>query len=78
MFSGTPLPDPSNVGRYTMFSSPLEITISGTATDFNVVIYQASGGQLFWLDEDSFSVFLGSLQQQGSLSGLPAARKAQK
>ena len=40
--------------------------------------YQASGGQLFWLDEEENddSVFLGSLQQQGSLIGLPAAQEA--
>jgi len=79
-FAGTPLPDTSNVGRYTMSSTnpqpnPFEITINGTTQDFEVVIYQASGGQLFWLDEDAVSVFLGSLQQQGSLTGLPPARK---
>jgi len=77
-FSGTPLPDTSNVGRYTMFSTvpnPLEVTINGTATPLDVVIYQASGGQLLWLNEDASTVFLGSLQQQGSLTGLPAARK---
>jgi hypothetical protein len=80
MFSGTPLPDASNAGRYTMLSTnptpnPLAVTISGTPINFDVVIYQASGGQLLWLNEDPTSVFLGSLQQQGSLTGLPAARK---
>jgi len=77
-FSGTPLADTSNVGRYTMFSTnptpnPLNITINATTTDLDVVIYQASGGQLFWLDEDIISVLLGSLQQQGSLAGIPGA-----
>jgi hypothetical protein len=80
-FSGTPLADKINLGRYTMLSTntkpnPFEITINGTAQDFDVVIYQASGGFLFWLDEDTVSVFLGSLQQQGSFTGLPATRKA--
>jgi hypothetical protein len=80
-FSGTPLPDKINVGRYSMLSTnpkpnPFKITINGTEQDFDVVIYQASGGFLFWLDEDAVSVFLGSLQQQGSLTGLPTARKA--
>ncbi|HEY4903584.1 MAG TPA: hypothetical protein VIH89_08945 [Candidatus Sulfotelmatobacter sp.] len=81
--SGSPLPDPSNVGRYTMLATnptpnPLNFTTDLATTGFNVVIYQASGGQLFWLDEDVLTVFLGSLQQQGSLTGLPAARKAAK
>jgi hypothetical protein len=31
---------------------------------------------LFWLNEDTGSLFLGSLQQQGSLTGLPGAKKA--
>jgi hypothetical protein len=83
-FSATPLPDPSNVGRYTMLSAntvpnPLNITIGGTAYPFNVIVYQASGDQLLWFDEDGStlgSVFLGSLQQQQlPLSGIPGARK---
>jgi hypothetical protein len=71
-FSGTASPDGANAGRYTF---PLAITVAGSENDFQVVIYQASGGQLFWLDEDSGSVFLGLLQQQGSLTGLPAAKR---
>ena len=83
-FSATPLPDPSNVGRYTMLSTntvpnPLNITIAGTVYPFNVIVYQASGDQLLWFDEDGLtlgSVFLGSLQQQQlPLSGIPGARK---
>jgi hypothetical protein len=79
-FSGTPLPDAANVGRYTMFSTdptpnPFNVTINSVTLPFNVVLYQASGGQLFWLDEDAISVFLGTLQQQDSLIGLPAATK---
>jgi hypothetical protein len=82
-FSATPLPDPSNLGRYTMLSTnavpnPLNLTIGGTVFPFNVVIYQASGSELFWIDQDQTTLgseFLGSLQQEGSLSGIPAARK---
>ncbi|MGC2398324.1 MAG: hypothetical protein WA510_01010 [Acidobacteriaceae bacterium] len=80
-FSGTATPDTSNVGRYTMLTAntdPLNITIAGTANPFDVVIYQGSGGQLLWLNEDASSEFLGSLQQQGSLAGLPAARKPKR
>jgi hypothetical protein len=29
---------------------------------------------LFWLETDADSVFLGSLLQQGSLTGIPAVR----
>ena len=71
-FSGTATPDGVNAGRYTI---PLAITV-GSTIDFSVVIYQASGEQLFWLDEDNFSLSLGALEQQGSLTGLPAARGA--
>jgi hypothetical protein len=73
-FSGTASPDPLNPGRYRI---PLDVALTADP-DFTVVIYQASGGQLFWLDESANgeSVFLGSLQQQGSLTGLPAAQKA--
>jgi len=84
-FSGTPLPDAteSTTGRYTLFSpnptpNPLVVTIptaTPIAVDFNVVIYQASGTQLFWLDEDEFSLWLGPIEQQGSLTGVPAIKR---
>jgi len=74
-FSGTAVPDPANAGRYTI--SKFGIAVAADPVNFNTIIYQASGGQLFWLDEDENdeSVFLGSLQQQGSLSALPAAQR---
>jgi hypothetical protein len=73
-FSGTATPDPVNVGRFTI---PLAVTVTGVpAVNLSVVIYQASGGQLFWLDEDPFSVFLGPLEQQGQLTGLAAMKRA--
>src|SRR5579864_670091 len=76
-FGGTPLADPSNLGRYTMSltnakPNPLRVTINGKTSKFDMAIYQASGGQLLWLNEDSTSVFLGALQQQESLSEVPA------
>jgi len=76
-FSGAPLADASNPGRYTMSSTnptpnPFRITTSPVTTEFDVAIYQASGGQLLWLNVDLSSVFLGSLQQQGVLNPLPA------
>jgi hypothetical protein len=70
-FSGTAVTDPSNLGRYTM---PLGISIY-TPSPFALAIYQANGGQLFWINDDVSSTFLGLLEQQGSLTGVPAARK---
>jgi hypothetical protein len=73
-FAGTATPDGTHAGRYTI---PLNITaVAGSPVDFQVVIYQASGGQLFWMDEDNLSLFLGPLEQQGSLTGLHAAKRA--
>jgi hypothetical protein len=78
---GVPLPDPSNAGRYTMLSTnspqnPLQLTVSGTVKDFDVVMYQANGGQLIWVDEDPSDVFLGTLQQFGSFTTLPKSGAA--
>lgn len=77
-FGDTPLPDPGNPGRYTMSATnskpnPLRVNVNGTVTRFEVALYQATGGQLFWVNEDVTSTFLGSLQQQGSLTALPLA-----
>jgi len=76
-FSGTAVPDEANAGRYTMFSpSPLVMTVvEGSPFDFQVVLYQASGGQLLFLNEDNDPGFFGSLQQQGSLTDLLATSK---
>jgi hypothetical protein len=81
-FIGTPLPDTNHpgAGRSTMLSTnttpnPLTVTITPQTFNYDVVVYQASGGQLFWLDMDTSDVFLGPIEQQGSLIGIPAARK---
>jgi hypothetical protein len=79
-FTGVPSADGSNPGRYTMTGgNPL--SFDGGDDVFNVVIYQSSGGQLFWLDIDGTQglVFLGPIEQQGdlsSLSAIPAVKKA--
>jgi hypothetical protein len=71
-FSGIATPDPINVGRYTI---PLAVTLLGSdPDDLSVVIYQASGGQLLLMDENENGMSLGSLQQQGSLSAIPAKK----
>jgi hypothetical protein len=69
-FAGTATADAVNTGRYTL---PLSITTSGSTKTSQIVIYQASGNLLPWMDEETNSVSFGSLQLQGSLTGLPAA-----
>lgn len=72
LFSGTATPDGDNLGRYTI---PLSINLGVT---LDVAIYQASAGQLFWLDEDDDSLSLGPVAQQGSLTGIPGSTIAAK
>jgi hypothetical protein len=80
-FAGTATADSTNTGRYTL---PLVITTGANPSQTsNIVIYQASGGLLLWQDEglpggghsSGQDVASGFLEQQGSLTGLPAARK---
>ncbi|HLB90922.1 MAG TPA: hypothetical protein VJK27_01195 [Terriglobales bacterium] len=75
-FQGVATPDGSNPGRYTI---RVGITVpTETPVYVESVIYQASGGQLYWLDEDpdGESVFLGPISQQGTLAGIPALKTA--
>ncbi len=72
-FSGTAVADSLHPGRYAI---PLQVSAGiCTSPTFQVVIYQANGGQLLWLDEDSGSLFLGTVEKQGTLTGLPALRR---
>jgi hypothetical protein len=76
-FSGTLVADGTVPGRYTL--SPLDMTVSGTpAFTLAVAAYQASGAQLFWIEEDSESLFSGQLQQQPVAASVvkKAARKS--
>ena len=68
-FNGTLAVDATHHGRYSPTS--LAATINGTKGSFGVVTYQASGEQLFWIEVDSNGIWLGPLQRQGSLAGLP-------
>jgi hypothetical protein len=78
-FTGTPAADPNNAGRFSMLSANENelTTVIGTSewSSWDVVMYQASAGQLFWLnyDDTDTSVFLGPLEQQPSSLTLPAA-----
>jgi hypothetical protein len=81
-FTSTPL----NVvaGIYSMSSAnstanPIEATINFAVTGgpgtMDADIYQASGTTLYWLEFDNNGVFLGPIVAQGSLTGIPAAKK---
>jgi hypothetical protein len=75
-FSGTPLAT-DNAGVYSMSSlnvPPNQLAWFGGTLDLD--IYQASAGQLFWINWDNNTVFLGVLEQQGSLAGIPSATGA--
>jgi hypothetical protein len=78
-YSWTAVPDVENVGRYTIGPpNPLAIDFGGNVIDgYAVVIYQASAGQLLWVQEqnDGDSMFGGSLQQQ-TLPVTVAVKKA--
>jgi hypothetical protein len=77
--AATATPDPANLGRYTIPTLAVTVT-GGTEVDLSATIYQASGpttgGQLFWLGTDATDVFLGSIELQGSLTGVPGVKKA--
>ena len=72
-FKGTAAPDAVNVGRYTMATNPLAITVTGgTPQDFTMVIYQSSGEELFWMNADTSSLSLGFLLQMPPIPLFPA------
>ena len=70
-------PAPVSAGYYQMVSpnNPLKETINGSSGPFDADIYQASATMLYWIEIDKLGVFLGSIEQQGPLTGMPAAKK---
>lgn len=75
-------------GRYTMLEAnkpenPLDCILnfgSGVFTNFETIMYQASGTQLFWYQRATeplrpAQLFLGPVEQQGSLNGIPAKKR---
>jgi hypothetical protein len=81
-FTGTPTPDEGNPGRLTMLSTdangPLTSVIGAATPSFDVIIYQASASTLFWLEYDENSVFVGPIEAQGSLTGIPSVARPVK
>jgi len=59
---------PDAAGRYTLPLAVGPVGTNTTATDFNVVLYEANGGFAFWIDTDAESCWLGSLEEQSGSS----------
>jgi hypothetical protein len=72
-FSGFFQPDASNPGRYDVNGGLVSIP-GETPLTVAVSAYQANGSQIFWLEEDTNSLFGGQLQQQAAT--LPTVTKA--
>ena len=75
------VPDGGNLGRYAI--SPFSVTVDSVTTPipYLAVVYQASGGQLFWLEDGADgqgSVFNGQIQQQSFPLGGDAKKAAAK
>jgi len=80
-FTSPIVPDGVNLGRYEI--SPFSVTVDSVTTPipYLAVAYQASGGQLFWLEDgadDQGSVFNGQIQQQLLPLGGDARKTAAK
>jgi len=79
-FSGAITADGANPGRFTI---PLAMTITtapGAAVPYGANVYQASSGQLFWIEDGAdglSSVFGGQIQATSTL-GAAAAKKVKK
>jgi hypothetical protein len=84
-FTSPIVPDAANLGRYTI--SPFSVTVDSVTTPIPYlgIVYQASGGQLFLMEDgadNQSSVFNGQIQQQslplGGDAKKAAAKSAQK
>jgi hypothetical protein len=86
-FSSPITPDTTNnAGRFLMDSFTVDVADGTSTIDYGAVLYQASGGQLFWMEnggdainaETSGSVFSGQIQQQTLPLGAAAKKAAVK
>jgi hypothetical protein len=59
--SGTATADPANPGRFTL---PLTVALTPTSPALTFVIYQASTGDLVWVETDTAQYVAGTIQQQ--------------
>jgi hypothetical protein len=80
-FSSTLAPDLANPGRFLVDPLTMVVGDGAVTIPYQAVIYQASGGQLFWLEnqgDDLGSVFSGQIQQQTTLPIEDAKKAAAK
>jgi hypothetical protein len=83
-FTSATTPDPVNPGRYLLDPFTMIVGDGAATLNFQAVIYQASGEQLFWIEngaDGNASVFGGQIQQQTMplpLAVKAAAKKTQK
>lgn len=80
-FTSPITPDALNLGRYQI--SPFSVTVNGVITPIPYLanVYQANGGQLFWMEDGAdgqASVFNGQIQQQTLPLGGEAKKAAAK
>jgi hypothetical protein len=71
-FGATAAPDGDNPGRFTF--TPLALNVT-SPVDMTITVYQANGGQLFWVQMDAGDEAGGSLEQN-TLAGAAAAKMA--
>jgi hypothetical protein len=86
-FSSPIAPDTTNsAGRYLMDTFTVDVADGTSTIDYGAIVYQASGGQLFWMEnggdainsDSAGSVFSGQLQQQTLPLGGDAKKAAAK
>jgi hypothetical protein len=84
-FTSTVAADPDNLGRYLVTQLDLVVGSGAATPSLGAVVYQASGGQLYWMEnagDANDSVFSGQIQQQtlplGAAAKKVAASKALK
>jgi hypothetical protein len=59
--SGTATADPANPGRFTL---PLTVALTPTSPALTFVVYQASTGDLVWVETDTTQYVSGTIEQQ--------------
>jgi hypothetical protein len=80
-FTSPITPDTSNLGRYEI--SPFSVAVETVTTPipYLAIAYQASGGQVFWMEDGADgqpSVFSGQIQQQTLPLGADAKKASAK
>jgi hypothetical protein len=78
-FTSTLAPDLANPGRFLVDPMTMIVGDGAATINYQAVIYQANGGQLFWMEnaaDGNNSVFSGQIQQQTIPLGAAAKKTA--